>query len=280
MSLAKHGDGKGQALAREEWDFSNIPPGELKACFLYEYARESPTILAFAREMEGYEYTDYSDQSEPNFYKLAHRHNYDCAVLLADIGLELKLATTPWQALNAIKRASLAQCVRKAPCFRQVRFEDAYWWEEVKKRDPDLLERMSSEIVPIRIDWGQPFGEIEKQALTWLRSNPRAKKPKRKRGRHATEDVQHKDALRRLGALRLWSRHPLKQAMRITKDCGVKLYSTYLDSEERPAHQTAWQNGVDGVKKLLRNTFTLDKPEMPLSWQLLQKRRMRKYKSA
>ena len=31
-------------LMREEWDFSQIPLAELKACFLYEYARESPTV--------------------------------------------------------------------------------------------------------------------------------------------------------------------------------------------------------------------------------------------
>ena len=59
---------------RKEWDFSSIPIGELKACFLYEYARESRTVLAFAQGMEGYEYTDFSDQLEPNFMRLG-RHN-------------------------------------------------------------------------------------------------------------------------------------------------------------------------------------------------------------
>src|SRR5882724_3735019 len=97
---------KEESNSRKEWNFSSIPPGELKACFLYEYARESQTILAIAKGMEGYQYTDFSDQFEPNFMKLGRR-NYDCAVLLANVGLDLKLATTPWQALGEEKRALL-----------------------------------------------------------------------------------------------------------------------------------------------------------------------------
>jgi hypothetical protein len=89
-------------LTREEWDFSQIPLAELKACFLYEYAHESPTVRRIAEEMKGIQYTDYSDQSEPNFIKLG-RHNYDCAVLLANVGPDLNLAATPWQALDETK---------------------------------------------------------------------------------------------------------------------------------------------------------------------------------
>jgi len=65
--------------------------------------------------------------------------------------------------------------------------------------------------------------------------------------------------------------------MRITEDCGVKLYSTYLDGEGRPAHQTAWENGVKGVTKLMQDTFSLSEAEMPLSWQQL-KQKQRKQK--
>lgn len=28
------------ALARGEWDFDELPPGEVEACYLYEYGRE------------------------------------------------------------------------------------------------------------------------------------------------------------------------------------------------------------------------------------------------
>ncbi|HSS17118.1 MAG TPA: hypothetical protein VLQ29_09070, partial [Candidatus Dormibacteraeota bacterium] len=89
-------------LLREEWDFSQIPLAELKACFLYEYARESPTVRRIAEGMKGYEYTDRDDQFEPNFFKLS-RYNYDCAVLLANVGPDLNLAATPWQALDDTK---------------------------------------------------------------------------------------------------------------------------------------------------------------------------------
>ena len=83
------------------------------------------------------------------------------------------------------------------------------------------------------------------------------------------------DALRRLSALRLWARHPLKEAIKITEDRGVKLYSTYLDSDGRPAHQTAWENGVADVATLLQNTFALSATEMPLSGKLLEQKRRR-----
>ena len=254
---------------RKKWDFSSIPPGELKACFLYEYARESQTILAIAKGMEGYEYMHFSDQFEPNFMKLG-RHNYECAVLLANIGLDLKLATTPWQALEKGKRAFLLECVRKPSSFRKVPFDDVNYWEHVKSAEPEKLEGLGVEIVSFSIDWTKPLSQVKKDAVVWLLQNQRCKLTKGKRGRHAQEGVKCKDALRRLGALRLWARYPLKEVIKITRNCDVKLYSTY------PAHQTAWENGVKGVAELLQNTFALNKTEMPISWQLLQKRRKQK----
>jgi len=268
---------------RKEWDFSSIPVSELKACFLYEYARESRTVLAIAQGMEGYEYTDFSDQFEPNFMRLG-RHNYECAVLLANIGPDLKLATTPWQDLDKkrttsgwqqpdeTKRQFLARCVRKASSFTKVRFEDAEWWESLRRANPKSLEGYSREIVSFRIDWGKPLPQLQKDALAWLRGNHRCTQTRGLRGRHAREEAKYKDALRRLGALRLWARYPLKEAIKITESCGVELYSTYLDGDGRPAHQTAWKNGVYGVVKLLQDTFALSETEKPFSWQQLERR--------
>jgi hypothetical protein len=65
----------------------------------------------------------------------------------------------------------------------------------------------------------------------------------------------------------LWARYPLKQAREIAKARGVKLYSDY------PGHQTAWENGVKGVAKLLQDIFALGETEMPLSWQQLEEKR-------
>lgn len=269
-------------LIREEWDFSHIPAVELKACFLYEYARESQTILALAKGMEGYEYTDSSDYSEPNFFALTRR-NHECAILLAHVGPDLNLAAIPWQALDETKiapwqrpdegkRAFLARVAHKR-CFRDVPFVEAESWEQVRENQPDLTKDASYEIVSVWIDWTKPFKEIKEQAIAWLQANPRCKKQKAKRGRHAKEEAVHRDALRRLGALRLWARYTLKEAMKITESCGVELYSTYLDGDGRPAHQTSWENGVKGVVKLLQDTFALNKTEMPLSWQQLEQRR-------
>jgi hypothetical protein len=282
MSLAKHADDEGQAFTQEEWDLLNVPPSELKACFLYEYARESPTIRAIAQEMKGYLYTDGSDWSEPNLWRLRH-HNYECGMLLAHVGPDLDLGIpwqsldktkeAPWQREKETKRAFLARVVRKVPCFREAPFHYAEVWDDLRRRDPDSLKKWANEVVSFWIDWSKPVSEIQKQASDWLAANPRAKRLPGKRRRHARENAKYKDGLRGLGALRLWAQYPLKQAMQITKDCGVYLYSRHLDQDGRPVHQTAWDNGARGVVKLLQNTFALSKTEMPLSWQKREKRR-------
>jgi hypothetical protein len=266
------GSGK-EPLAREEWDFSTIPTEELTACFLYEYARESRTIRAIAQRMEGVQYTDFSDQLEPNFVVL-RRHNYRCAILLANTAPDLKLAAIPWQALGE-RRAVLRECVQNVSSVRKVDFLDVKFWEDCRLRNPGKIGGLGFETVSLRIDWTKPLRQIERDALDWLRANSRCKGSKGKRGRHAKEQAECKDALRRIGALRLWARYPLKKAMRITENCGVHLYSTYLDNG-RPANQTAWENGVKGVAKLLQKTFLLDETEIPLSWQQLTERRKQK----
>jgi hypothetical protein len=32
-------------LIREAWDFENVPPDQIEACYLYEYSKESPQII-------------------------------------------------------------------------------------------------------------------------------------------------------------------------------------------------------------------------------------------
>jgi hypothetical protein len=165
----------------------------------------------------------------------------------------------------------MARCVRKRNCFRQVPFEEAQIWENVRdQHDADYLERLGFEIISFRIDWRVPLPEIKKQALAWLQVNSRSKEAKKKHGRHAKEEVKYRDALRRLGALRLLARYPLKKVIELTKARGVKLYSEY------PGHQTAWENGARGVAKVMQSTFALGKTELPRSWQLFKKRRTQK----
>ena len=236
-------------------------------------------------EMKNYEYTDYSDQFEPNFIKLA-RHNYDCAVLLANVGPDLNLAATPWQGLDKTKRSArqhpdeqkrpfLAKGVRKDG-FKELPFFEAKFREGLKGNRPDLIEHPTKEIFCVQIDRTEPFNKIKKQAVAWLQANARRKKQKTKVGRHAKEEASYRDALRRLGALRLLARYPLKRAIEVTKDQRAHLYSTFIDGDGRPVHQTAWENGVKRVPKLLQDTFRLEKIEMPISWELRQRRRRRK----
>jgi hypothetical protein len=160
--------------------------------------------------------------------------------------------------------------------FKEVPFFEAESWENLKKNRPDLIEHATKEIFSVQIDRTQPFNKIKKQAIDWLQANARRKRQTTKVGRHAKEEVLHRDALRRLGALRLLAHYPLKQAIEITKHHQVDLYSTFVDTDGRPGHQTAWENGVKGVCKLLQNTFRLDKGELPISWVLYQKRRAKK----
>ena len=135
---------------------------------------------------------------------------------------------------------------------------------------PERPKQCGFEIASFRIDWTKPLPQIESEAVEWLRVNSRCKDVKPKRGRHAREQAQHKDALRGLGASRLLARYSVQEAMKMVSDCGVKYpYTTY------PGHQTAWKTGAKGVAKILRDTYSLKKTEMPLSWQQWQKRQKR-----
>ena len=43
------------------WDLGAVPPSQVHACFLYEYARESATIRKLALSFVGFQFTDYAE---------------------------------------------------------------------------------------------------------------------------------------------------------------------------------------------------------------------------
>jgi len=270
---------------RKEWDFTAVPDEELAACFLYEYGRESETVRALVKGLEG-------GQASPLGRDYGYLELIDVNPVLAVLVLNAsirapkwRLATAPWLSLGK-SRKWLARICRDRSCFSRATRDEVSDWnddQELETRSGSprkCMESFGLEIVFARIDWTKPLPTIRKALLAWAEEEKhRCSSIKAKGGRHANKHAEHKDALRRLGALRLWARHQLKGAMRISREAGVKLCSTYLDEEGRPSNQTAWENAVKGVAKRFQEMFQLDKDEMPSSWQALEKQRMKNRKS-
>lgn len=256
---------------RKEWDFTKIPTEELEGCFLYEYARESRTVLDLANELGKQSYIDGGDWSGPILYPL-QQINPTLAELLTAFVPGIRLAETPWQSLQ-VKPTRIPGWKNKYSFNRPSRLDEMNWNHEPFKKH---MEADGVEIIPIRINWNFPLHEIEEAALAWLRANPRGKVKPRKQGRHAHEEAYWKDALHRLGALRLWAAYPLKESMRIAREAGVKLYSDDLEGV-RPVHQTAWENGVRGVLKVFKEKFRLPN-DTPISWERREDRRKKNRK--
>src|SRR5437764_110663 len=89
----------------------------------------------------------------------------------------LKIATTPWQRIGRKKRSTIdrqrpnetkrqfpARCVEETSSFKKVPFEDGRWWEDLKRRDPKMVEKLKTEFVSFRIDWKKPLPQVEKDA--------------------------------------------------------------------------------------------------------------------
>ena len=92
-----------------------------------------------------------------------------------------------------------------------------------------------------------------------------------KTGRHARGKAA--DLLRGLGAMRLLAHHPLKDAIKMTKDVPRKWhYGGWIDGDGRPHGQTAWDNGIENVAGYFRQMFRFEKDE-PTSLQLYNRRR-------
>jgi hypothetical protein len=65
-------------------DLLNVTKQELHACTLYEYGRESDSIIALAREMQDLTFEHTSDFSTPPYLPL-HSINAELAVILANL---------------------------------------------------------------------------------------------------------------------------------------------------------------------------------------------------
>jgi hypothetical protein len=257
---------------RKEWDFRDLPLNELEGCFLYEYARESRTILDLAKGLEGEPYIDGSDWSGPILHPLMCI-NGPLSQLLAGLVPDVNLEGKPWQSLS--RKLTREEGWQHHHSFRTAYPHEESNWGQWRAE----MEAEGLEISTVRINWNMPLHAIEAAALAWLRTNPNGKATTRKKGRHANDKARFKDGLRMLGALRLWARYSLKRAIEISagyQPNGDSIYSGYLDNEGRPAHQSAWQHAVEGAAKTFRETFSLGAAESPLSLLQLNARRAMK----
>jgi hypothetical protein len=273
------GNSAQQTLARKEWDFREVPPEQIEACFLYEYARESSKIRELSKWFENatFDHSDYQD--DPEYFQIS-RLNPRCAWLLSLIAPHLRLAETPWQLID--KKKIRGGFGGGAKTFRFL----ASWevgcvkWDELGSNYPDdkptsFYTGDGCEWACIEIDWDVDFSIIKADAIAWLEERLKAKGLVAKKGRHAKKSSYWQDGLRQLGALRLLAHYPLKKAIEISKGYQKKdsIYSGYIDSEGRPAHQTAWDKACKSAVEVFQNTFGFQKSEKPICWDLWQKRR-------
>lgn len=256
------------------WDFRDCHSDELGGCFLYEFARESRTILGLAsvpaRETRGV---------RPAAWCSLFEINGTCAGILWNLRLDnpnFDLGRSSWFDLSKQQREMSALMVRESPSFWDFPTSHALFGEG----RPVGPSENGHQLVPVMIDWSVGLDKIIKDASTWLKRHRPEGAPLRHRGkgRHATCDSFWRDALRKLGALRLLSKYPLKTAIEVSKGYQKKrsgesesIYCGFIDESGRPTGQTAWDNAIKGVLKIFREIFHLQ--EQPISYEKYQFRR-------
>jgi len=269
------------ALDPLEWDFRKVPPGQLEACFLYEYARESPKICEITvKWIAGYTF-HFSDSPDNTGYHELLRMNPRLALMLTGIAPDLKLTETPFQHLADEYRYDSTEAT--AFSFLDPRAAMLVKWPEwidgEKPPPPTSVDTNDGrELACIEINWNEDFSKIKSDAGKWLEQRLKAHGLRAKTGRHANRDSAWKDSLRQLGALRLLARYPLKKAIEVSsgfQENRDSIYSGYTDAEGRPAHQSSWDNACKGAVRVFQETFGFPDTEMPISWKLWQGRRMK-----
>lgn len=89
-------------LDRYEWDFCDVPSDEMRACVLYEYARESKLICALARA--GREGGLENDEDWRRLRKIVLPYPYDSDGFQQYIAFDEFRPETPWQKLPQTTR--------------------------------------------------------------------------------------------------------------------------------------------------------------------------------
>lgn len=279
------------------WDFRDVLPSELHACFLYEYARESRRIRALAERLAG-AVTPHSSKERGSPFMLIQSINIDCARVLdvlSKFSPRMDLECVSWFDYEeaARKRAALAadhECAFKPMrknegiaflAFPERPFLSRWGWERIFSRQEDNPQhKRHGQYEAFQIDWSQGLETVLEDAENWIRENYPKGAPikERVKGRHSRPQSFYNDALRRLGAMRLLSVHPLKEAIRISMGYQCKngkqdsMYYGYIDEEGRPQGQTAWDNAIKGAIEVFLKIFRVEKTDGPISYDVYKRR--------
>jgi hypothetical protein len=254
------------------WNFKHCPDDELGGCFYYEFARESKTILALAC-------TPVGSGGPPPAWRKFFKINAKAAGIVWNLTLDkpgFDFARMSWFDLSKSDRKKAAVMAGDGPAFYEhprSQVPPAELW-------PEGPSAAGHDLVPIIINWNMGLRKVIKDATYWLTRNRPKGAPlgNPKKGRHGHIESYWRDALRRLGALRLLSKHPLKQAIEISKGYykGDSIYCGFIDGSGRPIGQTAWDNATKGAVKIFQDTFRLLPTEKPVSFLEMQSRRNKK----
>lgn len=265
-------------------DLLNVPKQELYACTLYEYGRESESIMALAREMQDLTFMHTSSTAP---YRPMHSINGELAVILANLAPKPHLLTARWTDLSKSEQRLARSVVTPEPAVRGATAGEAFTYalavEQLDRNEPRhkfCMHRIwaGGELMLIRVQWDQSRAEIKRQANAWIERMLCRKNVRSIRGRHAVLSTAFSDRLRELIAMRLLAHSPLKQVIEFVQhhrqrtSGETRLYVESLE-DKRPTGRTAWENGVEAARKTFKKLFKLPGDEEPISWRLYQERK-------
>jgi hypothetical protein len=190
-------------------DLLNVTKQELHACTLYEYGRESDSIIALAREMQDLTFEHTSDFSTPPYLPL-HSINAELAVILANLAPKPHLLTARWTTLSKSERRLATKVLTPEPAVRGATAGEAFTYalavENLDRNEPrhkfcTLPIWADGELMLIRVQWNQSRTEIKRQANAWIERMLCRKNVRSIRVRHAVPSTAFNDGLRELVAM-------------------------------------------------------------------------------
>jgi hypothetical protein len=181
-------------LAREDWDFSECPEDQLKACFFYEFARECPEAVRAARALREHLKEIGADTGTD------HRF----AVTVADLYKDCReFPDTPFLCIPKTERARRIMKVHEATPPIQADLAGLVRQYEGKAVTGKTIKYGQGDIVAFFMDWTISDEKLVQGVRRWVKTNrpPGAVATVRK-GKGSGHEQRRKD-LKALGAWRL-----------------------------------------------------------------------------
>jgi hypothetical protein len=214
---------------RNEWDFEFVPPEQLPACFVYEYARELTrqwprllTLLAIREKRRQL------PKDHPDRWKEVRVFQLICRIFsrrFSRCPAFWHFPDTPWQSIGDEKRVELAEEFNfyrglHERCFERFRINTLRELEAANETSIEAFayvqELLSDEELDqtecgfFAINWNYPDCEIESAFKSWLNEQ---REERTKRGlteikHRKTARGRFRDKLRWLGAMRVINHYP------------------------------------------------------------------------